>query len=190
LDSSDRFGEVAPGYRADLLRFAAGAGTIRKLNLGVPRSMQNWVRFSLYNAVAGLLIGIYVMRTAAGEGYFMFVVAAPLGAFITAALLWKWLIKPGAPIGLGRVIGVGLLTGTVSHYLAFILLSIAMNVCYWTTGGCTGSLGEPPASILAMVPGALAFSFFSLLFFGWITVPASIAIGLLIRHRDPSGEAR
>ncbi|MEO6902897.1 MAG: hypothetical protein ABI315_07060 [Bacteroidia bacterium] len=62
------------------------------------------------------------------------------------------------------------------------MINIGTNICYWTTGGCTGSLGDPPASIWSMLGGAFAFSFFSLLFFGWITVPCSVLIGLILKR--------
>jgi hypothetical protein len=148
--------------------------------------MANWMKFGILNAAAGLLIGLYVQYTATGDGYFVFVAGAPLAAFLAGALFWKWLIRPDGPIAVGRVILVGLLTGTVSHYLAFLLVGIGMNLCYWTTGGCVGSLGDEPASIVAMLTGALGFSFFSLLFVGWISVPVSIAIGLILRARSQS----
>lgn len=145
--------------------------------------MTPWVKFGIFNAIAGLLIGLYVSSNATGDGYFNMVIVAPLAAFLTALIFWKWLIKPDGPMGVGRVVLVGLLTGTVSHYVAFVLMSIGMNICFWTTGGCTGSLGDPPASIFMMLGAAFAYSFFSLLFVGWVSAPASVVIGLLLRAR-------
>ena len=55
------------------------------------------------------------------------------------------------------------MTGTVSHYLCWILLNIGMNICYWTTGNCTGSLGEPPAQIWEMLIYGIAMTGASLL---------------------------
>ena len=145
--------------------------------------MSHSVKFGIFNAIAGLLIGFYVYSNATGDGYNAFVIVAPLAAFLTAVLFWKWLIKPDMPMGVGRVVLVGLLTGTVSHYVAFIMLSIGMNICFWTTGGCTGSMGDPPASIIMMLGAAFAYCFFSLLYVGWISAPASVVIGLLLRSR-------
>ena len=146
--------------------------------------MKTWIKFGIFNAIAGLLIGLYVAANATAEGYWLFAVAAPLAAFLTAEFFWKHLINPKVHCSVGRVVLVGVLTGTVSHYVAFMMLSIGQNVCFWATGGCTGSLGDPPASILTMLTGAFAFSFFSLIFLGWITVSASVVIGLLMRNRD------
>jgi hypothetical protein len=62
-----------------------------------------------------------------------------------------------------------------------------MNICYWTFGGYTDSLGEPPASIVSIIGGSLLFSFFSLFMYGWITVPASIISGIImLKIKDKS----
>lgn len=81
-----------------------------------------------------------------------------------------------------QIVIVGLLTGTIAHYITFILLNIGLNICYWLTGGCTDSLGGPPPSIWFMLGGAFPLSCFSLLFCGWITVPCSILIGLILQR--------
>jgi len=148
--------------------------------------MTSKVKFGVCNAIVALLIGLYVDANASGEGYSGIAIAAPLAAFLTAEFFWGWLIRPDGPINVGRVTIVGLLTGTASHYVMFILLSIGMNLCFWTTGGCVGSLGEPPASILSMLAGAFSYSFFSLMIAGWISVPASIVIGLFFLSRVKS----
>ncbi len=141
--------------------------------------MKTWVKYGIANAIIGLIIGLYISITAIGDGYDVFPIAIPLVAFITGGLLWNRIVKD--KFDSTKIVITGLLTGALSHYLTFVLISIGNNICYWTTGGCTGTLGAPPASILSMLGGALVFSFFSLLFFGWITVPYSILVGLLIK---------
>lgn len=136
------------------------------------------LKFGLYNALMGLAVGIYIAYTATGSGYELFAVIAPVAVFMAGWLFWKWLIK--SPVSNSRVLLVGLLTGSVSHYIAFVLLSVVMNICYWTTGGCTGSLGDAPAGIIDMLWAGFAYSFFSLIAFGWVTVPLSMAIGFWV----------
>jgi hypothetical protein len=145
--------------------------------------MKLWIKYGLFNSIIGLLIGTFVSINAIGNGYYVFIIAAPISAFVVGGFLWKFLIDEKNQSQTVKKIITGILTGTLSHYFTFILLSIIMNVCYWTTGNCLSSLGEKPASILDMLTGAFAFSFFSLLFFGWITVPASIMIGFLIKKK-------
>jgi hypothetical protein len=146
--------------------------------------LKTWIKYGIANAIIGLIVGLYIAITATGDGYYVFPIAAPLAAFIVGGFLWKKIVKD--EFDSIKIIITGLLTGTVSHYVTFVLLSIGMNLCYWTTGECTGSLGDPPASILSMLGGAFAFSFFSLLFFGWITAPYSIVVGLIIKRLNKS----
>lgn len=140
--------------------------------------MKTWFKYGLINAALGLAIGIYITIAAIGDDYYSFGLAAPLAAFFTASLMWMLIMKKTVS-GI-RVFFTGLLTGTVSHYIAFIFLSIGMNICYLTTGGCTGSLNEPSASIIDMITDGYGLTFFSLLIFGWITVPYSIIAGFLL----------
>ena len=142
--------------------------------------MRTWIKYALLNAALGLIIGSYVAVTAIGEGYEVLAVAAPLAAFIIAGLMWALLVKPSWDSG--RIVLAGLFTGSVSHYFTFLFMSVGINICYWTTGGCTGSMGEPPAGLVDSLLGAFGFSFFSLLIFGWITVPYAILSGFVLKR--------
>jgi hypothetical protein len=143
--------------------------------------MVQWLKYGIYNALLGLVIGIFVAIYAIGNGYGMFALAAPIAAFFVSALSWRYIVDK-KPLN-ARIIIAGIISGTFSHYFTFIVVSIFMNLCYWITGGCLDSLGEKPASIFFMFAGSFGFSFFSLLFYGWITVPVSIFIGFLIRKK-------
>ena len=71
----------------------------------------------------------------------------------------------------------GAVAGVVSHYLTWTLAFLGANLCFWLTGGCTGSLGDPPANLLVALTGAAAQTFLSLLIFGWLTVPIGAVLG-------------
>lgn len=146
------------------------------------RNLKTWTKYGLLNSLIGLIIGVYIAITAIGNGYFVFGIAAPIAAFFTGGLFWKLIVRENWDSI--SIFITGLLTGTVSHYITFLLLSVGLNICYWTTGECTGSLGDPPASILSMLTGGFAFSFFSLMFFGWITAPSSIIIGMILKRYE------
>jgi hypothetical protein len=126
--------------------------------------LANWIKYGIINAVLGLIVGIFLSLTAIGDGYYVFAVVAPISAFLTGGLFWKILVKNNA--SKIKVIFTGLLTGIISHYITFVLLGIGANICYWSTGNCTDSFGDPPASIFLSLAGAFLLSFFSLLFFG------------------------
>lgn len=142
--------------------------------------MNNAIKFGILNSIIGLLLGIYIAYSAIGDGYWILAIGAPISAFICGFYFWKLIFKKSTENNSGKLILIGLLTGTVSHYLCWILLNIGMNICYWTTGNCTSSLGEPPAQIWEMLIFGIATTGWSLLFYGWITIPSSIGIGFLV----------
>jgi uncharacterized membrane protein len=144
--------------------------------------MKLWLKFGLLNAMFGLLVGIHVTYFTIHEGDYSFVFVAPISAFATAVFFWKIFFKEDTVLENGKIILLGVLTGSLSHFVAYIFLSFGLNICYWTTGACTGPAGEAPAGILTLLSGGIILSFFSLLFYGWITVPISISIGFLIKH--------
>ncbi len=55
--------------------------------------MKTWVKYGLINALLGLIIGIFIAITSIGDGYFVFGITAPIAAFLTGGLLWKFLVK-------------------------------------------------------------------------------------------------
>ena len=132
----------------------------------------------------GILIGVFVAFLAEGDGYRLFPVYGGGAAFITAAFFW-WLIVlrrdayrriPGAV--------AGALSSIVAHYICWYFQVISANVCFWIFGGCRSSFGEPPVDLLGGLLGALGLTFFSLLFWGWITAPLGALIGFLLAPRQ------
>ncbi len=144
--------------------------------------MKTWAKYGLINSLLGLVIGIFVTITSLGGGYYSFIIVIPISMFLTGSLSWKFIIKDSNDKS--KVFITGLFTGTLSHYLTFVLVSIGMNICYWTTGNCTSSLNEPPESILNMLGAGFVYSFFSLIFFGWLTIIFSIATGHIILRSE------
>jgi membrane-bound metal-dependent hydrolase YbcI (DUF457 family) len=149
------------------------------------KNFKPWVQFGILNALAGIGVGIYITTLATGYGYFTFIFAGPLAAFITGGLFWKLFHGEEDNIA---AISSGVFTGVFSHYIAWVLVSIGMNICYWTTGNCTDSLGSPPMSVVSMLGTGFLYSAFSLVIVGWITIPASIIIGIILKKRLKSQE--
>ena len=142
--------------------------------------MSNAIKFGILNSIIGLILGIYIAYSAIGNGYGILAIGAPISAFVCGIYFWNLIFKKSTENRNGKLILIGFLTGTVSHYLCWILLNIGMNICYWTTGNCTSSLGEPPAEIWQMLIFGIGTTGWSLLFYGWITIPSSIGIGFII----------
>lgn len=134
--------------------------------------------FGALCAGVGLLFGILVFLPAEGEGYRWFFLATTLAAFASGATLWRVLPERIHSHRLVWGALAGALAGLVSHYLAWYLAYLGANLCFWLTGGCTSSLGEPPANLLVAFVGAAGFTFFSLYIVGWLTVPIGAGLGL------------
>jgi hypothetical protein len=139
--------------------------------------------FGLLCALAASLVAVFILLLVEGEGHWMLLFAAPAAAFVCGAALWR--ILPERTSGRSAAWGAcaGALAGVVSHYLAWYLQYVGMNLCFWLTGGCTSSLGEPPANLLAAFAGAAAFTFFSLLVVGWATLPIGAVLGLVFAKK-------
>lgn len=146
--------------------------------------------FGVLCAGVGLLAGLYFGLDATGEGWEWLALAAPLAAFLSGAALWRLLPErnPRQRRGWGALAGA--LAGLVSHYFTWYLQFLAANVCFWLTGGCTGSLGEPPADPLTALLGAAGLTFFSLFVVGWLTVPIGAGLGWAFGWASqPNGKA-
>jgi len=133
--------------------------------------------FGALCAGVGLVVGILVSLGAAGDGYRWFFVSAALAAFGSGAVLWRVLPERFARRRAAWGALAGALAGVVSHYLTWYLGYLGANLCFWLTGGCTGSLGDPPAGPLTALWGAAALTFFSLLIVGWLTAPIGAVLG-------------
>ena len=87
---------------------------------------------------------------------------------------WKLIIKTN--ITYPKIIISGILNGTISHYLNFIIISIILNIL-----GIFYEKTKDIISVFTMLKFGYVYTFFSLLFFGTFTVLFSILIGLFIK---------
>lgn len=135
--------------------------------------------FAFAYALVGLGVGIFVTVTAIGDYRFFFLFSTA-SAFITAYLLWTFIMEKRIHKLKRFALVTGGLSGILSHYVCWYFLYVSANVCYWSTGGCTGSLGEAPANLVVAFVGAFALSFWSLLLFGWLTISAGMVIAMVM----------
>ncbi len=145
-----------------------------------------WSRHGLIMAGAcagiGLATAAWIVSTATGDGYAVFLLAAPIAAFATAALSWWWLLDRPAIHTKTRGAIAGALAGAVAHYACWLLLILGASACHAVTGACADSLGDGPMGPLDALWAAALYSLFSLLFLGWLTVPAGALAGALVAH--------
>ena len=142
--------------------------------------MKNAIFYGIGNAIIGLLIGI-LGENGAADSYEIFIWMTPLSAFLTGLIIWKIMVGKDNFLKKSTVIFTGLSTGVIYLVLSFILSIIYLNLCYSLTGNCTFSSGEAPEGVFNMLPSALFFGFYALLWYGLISVIGAIVTGLLIR---------
>jgi len=142
--------------------------------------MSNSTKYGLLNSIVGFLIGIHLTFNSIGDGYWIYIIAAPLSAFFCGAFFWNLVTRKFKLNGEGRSSIVGILTGSISHYVCWILINFGMNICYWIFDNCKDSLGRPPAQIWEMLFYGIGMTGWSLLFYGWITIPSSIGIAIFV----------
>jgi hypothetical protein len=130
--------------------------------------MKTWIKYGLLNALLGLIVGISINING-------FAIAAPIAAFLIGWLFWKLLNKD--KITNIRIVITGILSGSISHYLTFILSGVIGNFQYWTTGNTAYT-----PSIPDMLVRSVVMTLFSLLFFGWLTVSYAIIMGFILKR--------
>jgi hypothetical protein len=148
--------------------------------MGRPHPVKSSLIMGVLCALVGTLTAVAIYWIGTGDGYQWFLVAAPAASFLTGAFLWWLLLARKGLYGTARGALTGAAAGAVAHWVCWMFILIGSNLCNALTGGCTGSLGDAPMGLLEAIPATLLFSGFSLLFFGWITVPAGALIGGLL----------
>jgi len=140
-------------------------------------------------APIGALTALLVLANTTGSGYESLLVAAPIAAFVAGKSSWWLLVSRKARTGLPRGVLAGALAGAVGHSICWYMLLVGAFACHVTTGGCTDSLGQPPMNPLHAFAAAAGYSAFSLVFYGWLTVPAGALLGglLAVARRRAAG---
>ena len=126
-----------------------------------------------------MLSGFFAVAGAEGEGWMVLVVPAGLSAFLVGAGLWRLLVVTRQRIRWWHGTLTGALTGLLAHPVCWYLM-----ILYLYLSDTKSSLGEDTLGPLDGVGGAFAFSFWSLLLFGWLTAPVGAIIGLIRALRN------
>lgn len=142
--------------------------------------MKNWLKYSLINTVLGTLVGLYIWCDSSDSGKIQLIIAGIITSFVLSGFFYKRVVGKRKNMTNGDAVALGFLVGIVSHYVTLVIFGSFRIVCYWTTGGCTSSLGDPPdlfGVFLATIPASII----TLIIYGWITVPAAIIGGLILK---------
>jgi hypothetical protein len=130
-------------------------------------------------ALVGGLAGLWVTTTATGDGYGVFIIAAPIAAFLTGMFSWWLLVARPGRRSLLRGAAAGTLAALLGHFLCWYLILVGAYVWY-QLGGPWNAIGGPPGNPLVAIAAAGAYGAFSLLFIGWVTVPCGALLGGLL----------
>lgn len=143
--------------------------------------MKLWLKYSLINTLLGACIALYIFYNSTDSAKFQFLISNSLSAFSVSGIFWKLFVKESDFISLNDTVKVGFLVGSVIHYISFVIWGLFRIICYWTTGNCTDSFGGSP-DLFEVFITSIPVSIGTLLLYGWITVPAAIVGGLILRQ--------
>lgn len=123
--------------------------------------------------LAGFASGAWIAYDAIGEGYGVFMVAAPIASFISGLLFWwSFVVRRGREGRLPPAIAAGVCAAISANFMTWFLVA---------------SVSSPERGLAA--PASLVYGSWSLYLLGWIFVPVGAALGalLVVRHRRRLG---
>ena len=127
--------------------------------------------YGLILAPAGVIAGVFLTATSIGEGYWIFILASPPAIFLMGALFW-YLLMMRAGGGYAMAVLVGLLSGTLSHFLCWYILILSNFLLHPQDG----------INPLLALQASLIYSFFSVLFLGPLTAGWSVVAALIFKR--------
>ena|SRR5690554_4446975 len=143
--------------------------------------MNDSVKYGILNSLVGIAIGLHT--TARNDSYYLFIYILPIAFFITSSFFWK-LIVDGTILKVesrkNKVVFTGFLAGFISHPISFLVLYIIGNTAYWLPFIDSYDIIESPFGLIDMFISSFVFSIFSLIMYGWITVPSAIILGIFL----------
>lgn len=139
------------------------------------------VKYGILNSLVGIAIGLHT--TTRNDSYYLFIYILPISFYITSVLFWK-LFVDGRTLKVeskrNKVVFTGFLTGFISHPISFFVLYIIGNIAYWLPFIDNYNIIDSPFNLIDMLISSFIFSIFSLIMYGWITIPSAIMFGIFL----------
>ena len=132
--------------------------------------------FGALCAPVGIAVGAFIGFTATGKGWEWFFLPAGLAAFLTAFALWWLVVERTAKLTAVRGAVAGAIAGIAAHYVCWYFMLLGNFFRALAVGEAVGG-NAGAVDPLNALGGAAAFTFWSLLLFGWLTFPAGAALG-------------
>ncbi len=130
------------------------------------------VKAALVFGLTGAFVAMLVLASAEGGGWMQLTGSAGLAAFLVSLGLWYLVIKKWSFVNGKRGALIGLIVGIASHPVTWYIHILYLNII-----DSRSSLNEPPIGPIDGLYGSLAFTFWSLLLFGWLTAPIAALLG-------------
>lgn len=128
--------------------------------------------FGMLFSLIGITVGIWVSSISISEDYQYFYIYSAVSGFITGKFLSRHLIEKKDGFNNRRYIIVAVLTGLLSHWLCWYLITLELNFRYWFLD--EHSFSQPIDPFLGIF-GVFVFCLWSWTIVGWATVLGGIA---------------
>lgn len=139
------------------------------------------VKYGILNSLVGIAIGLHT--TTWNGSYYLFIYILPISFFITSVLFWK-LFVDGRILKVeskrNKVVFTGFLTGFISHPVSFLVLYIIGNIAYLLPFIDNYNIIDSPFNLIDMLTSSFILSIFSIIMYGWITIPSAMVLGILL----------
>lgn len=128
--------------------------------------------FGVLFSLIGITVGIWVSSIAISKDYQYFYIYSAISGFTTGKFLSKYLIEKKNRFNHREYIMVAVLTGLLSHWLRWYLITLHLNFRYWILAEHSFS---PPIDPFLGVFAVFVFCIWSWTLVGWATVLGGIA---------------
>ncbi|WP_282122684.1 hypothetical protein [Algibacter mikhailovii] len=128
--------------------------------------------FGILFSIIGIIVGIWISLSAISNDYKYFYIYSGISGFITGKLFAKYIIEKKNRFNHQNYILVGIITGLLSHWLCWYLITLELNFRYWILNE---HFSSRPIDPLLGIFGVLVFCLWSWLIVGWATVLGGIA---------------
>ncbi len=126
-------------------------------------------------SIIGLIVGIIITLTATGD-YKTFPIFSALAGFSASYVIWKFFVEKSQNYGITKGIILGIVIVIISHHLTFYYFILFSNIEYWILN-IRNPDNIPPLNIFSGFFVVSIGTLWSLIFYGWITLPIGAFLG-------------
>lgn len=130
----------------------------------------------------GLLVGLHVAYFALGD-YSRFPYYSSCAAFLAPAFAWRVVAERSSQPTRASAVAAGAAGAVLAHHLTWYILVLVSNFEYWILGRQVASLSGAPLDPVLGFFAVAVYTLFSLVAYGWFTLPYGMVAGYLLVRR-------